>query len=195
MINSVMNNDDFRFGAVYMKRILAIIVTVFIITTGPAGAIVDVTAETEAGTFVVKLPDASKDAELPIKGILFFYELTGLGPDYDPYTGVYALTVPCDHPDADADTVYQEHVKESKEAKGFVEKKSSALINTARLLNYDAGRYGVFEGEEELAVSVIVEKEGNFFFVEGYVPTSAVEKYPGIEEALEGIVLSARFIE
>lgn len=178
-----------------MKRMFAIIMIVSVTIPGPAAATVEITAETAAGTFAVKLPDASKDAELPVKGILFFYELTGLGPDYDPYTGVYALTVPCDHPDASADTVYREHVKESKEAKGFVEKKSSALVNTARLLNYDAGRYGVFESEEEFAVSVIIGKEGNFFFVEGYVPTAAVEKYPGIGEALEGIVLSARFIK
>lgn len=160
-----------------------------------AGAIVEVTAETEVGTLLVKLPDASADAELPVKNILFFYELTGLGPDYDPYTGVYALRVPCDHPGAGVDIVYEEHVRDAKETKGFTEKKSSALVNTARLLNYDAGRYGVFEDEEELAVSVIIEKDGRFFFVEGYVPMSAVEKYPGIEEALEGIVLSARFTD
>lgn len=178
-----------------MKKTVAIIIIVLVTTPGPAVATVEITSETGAGTFAIKLPNASRDAELPVKGILFFYELTGLGPDYDPYTGVYALTVPCDQPDANADTVYQEHVKESKEAKGFVEKKSSALINTARLLNYDAGRYGVFESEDEFAVAVLIEKAGLFFFVEGYVPTSAVEKYPGIGEALEGIVLSARFIK
>jgi hypothetical protein len=177
-----------------MKHLLAVFITVFVAASVSTSAEVKVTAETEAGTFLVKLPDASKDAELPVKGILFFYELTGLGPDYDPYTGVYALPVPCDHAEANADTVYREHVKESKEAKGFAEKKSSALINTARLLNYDAGRYGVFESEDEFAVAVLIEKAGLFFFVEGYVPMSAVEKYPGIEEALEGIVLSARFV-
>jgi hypothetical protein len=176
-----------------MKCTIQVFMALLVGATVTAGAIVEVTAETEVGTFLVKLPDASKDAELPITGTLFFYELAGLGPDYDPYTGVYALPVTCDHPGASADIVYDEHVRDAKEDKGFTEKKSSALVNTARLLNYDAGRYGVFEGEEELAVSVIIEKEGEFFFVEGYVPVSAVEKYPEIEKALEGIVLSARF--
>jgi|GEM_PF-1895494 len=178
-----------------MKCTIRVFMALFVGAAVSAGAIVEVTAETEVGTFLVKLPDASKDAELPITGTLFFYELMGLGPDYDPYTGVYAVSIPGDDPGADADTVYLEHVKDAKEDKGFTEKKSSALVNTARLLNYDAGRYGVFEGEEELAVSVIIEKEGKFFFVEGYVPISAVEKYPEIEEALEGIVLSARFVK
>ena len=178
-----------------MKRTIRVFTALSLVTAVSTGAIVEVTAETEVGTFLVKLPDASADAELPIKNVLFFYELTGLGPDYDPYTGVYALPVPCYHPGADTDTVYTEHVKETKNAKGFMEKKSSALVNTARLLNYDAGRYGVFEGEEELAVTVIIEKGGSFFLVEGYVPIAAVEQYPEIEEALEGIVLSARFVE
>ncbi|UCE27685.1 MAG: hypothetical protein JSW52_02730 [Candidatus Coatesbacteria bacterium] len=178
-----------------MKRIVLVSSIIVLLMAISAGATVEVTAETDVGLFLIKLPDASRDAELPVKGILFFYELTGLGPDYDPYTGVYALPVPCEHPSGDADIVYREHVKIEKETKGFFEKKSSALVNTARLLNYDTGRYGVFEGEGEFAVSAIIEKGGAFFFVEGYVPTTVVEKYPEIEEALKGIVLSARFVE
>ena len=179
----------------FMQPALVSCAIIALVLSVSASALVDVTAETEVGTVLVKMPDASADAELPLKGTLFFYELTGLGPDYDPYTGIYALAVPCAHPDINADAVYYEHAKELKEAKGYVEKKSVPLINTALLLNYDAGRYGVFISPDELAVDLIIEKDGSFFYIEGYVPLSAVEKYPEIEDALVGIVLSARFID